>query len=40
PGRALADMASGAYPALPARSLADFRSVDGVTGWLARVAAG
>ncbi|MGK8205655.1 acyltransferase domain-containing protein [Burkholderia cenocepacia] len=39
PGRALADMASGAYPALPARSLADFRSVDGVTGWLARVAA-
>ncbi|MBF5013774.1 malonate decarboxylase subunit epsilon [Burkholderia pseudomultivorans] len=40
PGRALADMASGAYPALAARSLADFRSVDGVTGWLARVAAG
>ncbi|AIO33453.1 malonate decarboxylase, epsilon subunit [Burkholderia cenocepacia] len=40
PGRALADMASGAYPALPARSLADFRSVDGVTAWLARVAAG
>ncbi|KWF29831.1 malonate decarboxylase subunit epsilon [Burkholderia pseudomultivorans] len=40
PGRALADMASGAYPALPARSLADFRSIDGVTDWLARVAAG
>ncbi|MBL3962583.1 malonate decarboxylase subunit epsilon, partial [Burkholderia sp. KCJ3K979] len=30
--------AGGAYPALPARSLADFRSVDGVTSWLARVA--
>lgn len=40
PGRALAEMAGGAYPALPARSLADFRSVDGVTSWLARVAAG
>lgn len=40
PGRALAEMAGGAYPALPARSLADFRSVDGVTRWLARVAAG
>ncbi|KVP26516.1 malonate decarboxylase subunit epsilon [Burkholderia multivorans] len=39
PGRALADMASGAYPALPARSLADFRSIDGVAQWLARVAA-
>ncbi|MBN3778131.1 malonate decarboxylase subunit epsilon, partial [Burkholderia sp. Ac-20345] len=40
PGRALAEMAGGAYPALPARSLADFRSVDGVASWLARVAAG
>ncbi|PUA76807.1 malonate decarboxylase subunit epsilon [Burkholderia sp. AU29985] len=39
PGRALADMASAAYPAMPARSLADFRSVDGVTDWLARVSA-
>ncbi|MBR7900244.1 malonate decarboxylase subunit epsilon [Burkholderia multivorans] len=39
PGRALADMASGAYPALPARSVADFRSIDGVAQWLARVAA-
>ncbi|PRF42166.1 malonate decarboxylase subunit epsilon [Burkholderia multivorans] len=39
PGRALADMASGAYPALPARSLADFRTIDGVAQWLARVAA-
>ncbi|KVG27218.1 acyltransferase domain-containing protein [Burkholderia diffusa] len=40
PGRALAEMASGAYPALPARSVADFRSVDGIARWLARVAAG
>lgn len=40
PGRALAEMAGGAYPALPARSLADFRSVDGIESWLARVAAG
>lgn len=40
PGRALAEMAASAYPALPARSLADFRSVDGLTSWLARVAAG
>jgi [acyl-carrier-protein] S-malonyltransferase len=38
PGRALAEMASGAYPALPARSLADFRSLDGVASWLERVA--
>ncbi|WP_126227487.1 malonate decarboxylase subunit epsilon [Burkholderia ambifaria] len=40
PGRALAEMAGGAYPALPARSVADFRSVDGIASWLARVAAG
>lgn len=40
PGRALAEMASGAYPALPARSVADFRSVDGVANWLARVSTG
>jgi len=40
PGRALAEMAGGAYPALPTRSVADFRSVDGVASWLARVAAG
>ncbi len=37
PGRALAEMASGAYPALPARSLADFRSWDGVRAWLGRL---
>lgn len=40
PGRALTEMAGGAYPALPARSVADFRSVDGIASWLARVAAG
>ncbi|WP_175693037.1 acyltransferase domain-containing protein [Burkholderia ambifaria] len=40
PGRALAEMAGGAYPALPARSVADFRSVGGIASWLARVAAG
>lgn len=38
PGRALAEMASGAYPSIPARSLADFRSWDGVRAWLERVA--
>lgn len=37
PGRALAEMATSAYPGLPARSLADFRSLDGVRDWLARV---
>ncbi|AOJ69291.1 MULTISPECIES: malonate decarboxylase subunit epsilon [Burkholderia] len=37
PGRALADMAAAAYPALPARSLADFRSWDGVRAWFSRV---
>ncbi|MHA7151339.1 malonate decarboxylase subunit epsilon, partial [Burkholderia pseudomallei] len=37
PGRALAEMAAAAFPALPARSLADFRSWDGVRAWLSRV---
>ncbi|AOJ02296.1 malonate decarboxylase subunit epsilon [Burkholderia mayonis] len=37
PGRALAEMAAAAYPAQPARSLADFRSWDGVRAWLSRV---
>jgi [acyl-carrier-protein] S-malonyltransferase len=37
PGRALADMAAGAYPEIPARSLDDFRSVRGVLDWLTRV---
>jgi [acyl-carrier-protein] S-malonyltransferase len=35
PGRALADMAAGLRPDLPARSLEDFRSLDGVRAWLA-----
>jgi [acyl-carrier-protein] S-malonyltransferase len=37
PGRALADMAASAYPAIPARSVDDFKSIDGVRTWLARV---
>jgi [acyl-carrier-protein] S-malonyltransferase len=37
PGRALADMAASAYPHLPARSLDDFRSLQGVLDWLSRV---
>ncbi|MEP7246099.1 MAG: malonate decarboxylase subunit epsilon, partial [Gammaproteobacteria bacterium] len=36
PGRALVDMARTAYPVIPARSLDDFRSRDGVLAWLAR----
>jgi len=30
-------MAADAYPSIPARSIADFRSWDGVYAWLARV---
>jgi [acyl-carrier-protein] S-malonyltransferase len=37
PGRALAEMATSAYPQLPARSLEDFRSRQGVLDWLARI---
>jgi [acyl-carrier-protein] S-malonyltransferase len=37
PGRALAEMAVSAYPQLPARSLDDFRSRQGVLDWLARI---
>jgi len=37
PGRALSQMATDAYPSIPARSIADFRSWDGVYAWLARV---
>lgn len=37
PGRALAEMAASAYPQLPARSLDDFRSRQGVLDWLARI---
>ncbi len=37
PGRALAEMAAGAHPGVPARSLDDFKSADGVRDWLRRV---
>jgi [acyl-carrier-protein] S-malonyltransferase len=40
PGRALAEMAAGTYPLIPARSLDDFRSLAGLETWLSRVAAG
>jgi [acyl-carrier-protein] S-malonyltransferase len=36
PGRALSQMAAAAYPSIPSRSLADFRSWQGVFTWLAR----
>ena len=34
PGRALAEMAASTYPTIPARSIEDFRSVNGVRSWL------
>ena len=34
PGRALADMASGAYPEIPARSIEDFASPQGLLDWV------
>ncbi|KKB62976.1 ACP S-malonyltransferase [Robbsia andropogonis] len=37
PGRALAEIAAGAYPLIPARSVDDFRSMEGLSTWLARV---
>jgi [acyl-carrier-protein] S-malonyltransferase len=37
PGRALREMAAGAYPDIPARSLEDFRTLQGARAWLARV---
>jgi [acyl-carrier-protein] S-malonyltransferase len=37
PGRALAEMAAAAYPGVSARSLDDFRSLQGVRAWLERV---
>ena len=37
PGRALAEMAAGTYPAIPSRSLDDFRSLAGLEAWLSRV---
>jgi hypothetical protein len=39
PGRALADMAAGAYPGMTARSLDDFRSLRNMHVWLERVTA-
>ncbi len=38
PGRALAEMAAGAYPDLPARSLDDFKTIAGLRQWLGRLA--
>ncbi len=34
PGSALSNMVADAWPGLPARSLEDFRSIDGVRAWL------
>jgi [acyl-carrier-protein] S-malonyltransferase len=39
PGHALAEMAAGAYPGIPARSLDDFRSLQGMRAWLDRAIA-
>ena len=36
PGRSLADMVADAYPDAQARSIDEFRSLDGVRAWLAR----
>jgi [acyl-carrier-protein] S-malonyltransferase len=38
PGPALSEMAAGAYPGIPARSLDDFKTLDGVRAWLERYA--
>ncbi|MFC0399861.1 ACP S-malonyltransferase [Paraburkholderia rhizosphaerae] len=38
PGQALSDMAAASYPQFPARSVEDFRSIDGVKRWLDTVA--
>jgi [acyl-carrier-protein] S-malonyltransferase len=37
PGRALSEMAAGAYPDISARSLENFRTLQGARAWLARV---
>lgn len=37
PGRALAEMAAGAYPGIPSRSVDDFHSLAGLQAWLSRV---
>jgi [acyl-carrier-protein] S-malonyltransferase len=39
PGPALSEMVASAYPDLPARSLDDFKSLNGVRAWLAQHAA-
>ena len=39
PGRALNEMAAGAYPEIPARSLDDFRTLQGARAWLSRASA-
>jgi [acyl-carrier-protein] S-malonyltransferase len=36
PGRALAEMAANAHPGVPARSVDEFKSLEGVRAWLAR----
>jgi [acyl-carrier-protein] S-malonyltransferase len=36
PGRALSEMARGAYPEIPSRSLEDFRTPEGAQAWLSR----
>jgi len=36
PGRALAEMAANAYPGVAARSVDEFKSLEGVRAWLAR----
>lgn len=40
PGSALSRMVAAAYPDIPARSLEDFRTLQGAQEWLARYAAG
>jgi [acyl-carrier-protein] S-malonyltransferase len=37
PGRALAEMAANAHPGVAARSVDEFKSLEGVRAWLARV---
>ena len=39
PGRALVDMVTAVHPQIPARSLEDFRTVEGVHAWLSRTTA-
>ena len=38
PGRALAEMAAATYPAIPARSIDDFKTIEGARMWLTRFA--